>query len=313
MSRPESNAPEVSFEDWLTRVRGRIASPPSWPAPGSRDLGKLLFDGILAYGMTSDETSVPPLMALYRHCLEHVDSETRLGLYRELRDLQLGGKSSINTYMPFIFMETWAPLVAETVIDLCMSRSADPSDPLTACSDVCRWIDQGSLANRGAAFGGLLCLGDERVMEMLQTLKWTLSSAELSIAVQAGTGMPTIASVEFWLSWIEELMANGLGDSALMGTVTSGLTAVERGRRVTEYLSVRRKFGYRNSGQPNVGGELPSMEVLEHLSLAEVAARYAPRMYALEAIETPPKLMSDVLITFGLEPRAPVEQRYVNQ
>jgi hypothetical protein len=49
--------------------------------------------------------------------------------------------------------------------------------------------------------------------------------------------------------------------------------------------------------------------VLETLTPAEVAGRYADRIYALERVEEPPKVMSMVLLTFGLEPRAPIEQR----
>lgn len=314
MKNSDPGSPKTSDVEFFDGVSSRVADSSAWPAPNSRALVKLLFDGVLAYGLSSDESRVPPLMALYKHCLEHVDIEQRMAVYRELRDLQLSAKISINVYMPFLFVETHPSLVAEAVIDYCMTYLPDPADPLGACKDVCRWIDQDVTGNRGAAFGGLLCLGDDRVMELLATLKWTLTTEEIHVASRSGTGMPTMAGVEFWLSWTEELVTNGLGDSALMGAVATGLASVERDRRVGEYLSIRRNFGYLATGARIYdGAHSPSMDVLQRFTPTDIISRYAPRMYALKAKEGEPKVMSDVLTAFGLEPHAPVEQRSVSQ
>ena len=91
--------------------------------------------------------------------------------------------------------------------------------------------------------------------------------------------------------------------------MASGLALLEKRRDVDVYRAIERNFGY--AAHP--GSTEPPLQLLEELTPAEVASRYADRMYALETLEEPPKVMSMVLLVFGLEPRAPIEQRYVIQ
>jgi len=210
--------------------------------------------------------------------------------------------------MPFLFIETAQALVAESVIDFCMIGKPEAGDVLSACRDVCRWVAEDGAANRGAMFGGLLCLGDARVMELLNELKWTLTEDQVGAAARSASSMPTIAGVEFWLSWIEELVYHRPQQSSLLGHVASGLCLLERHRGIDTFHAIERNFGYAASPRSASGGSKKSLRVLEELTLSKVAARYAERMYALEAAEAPLKLMSMVLLCFGLEPSEEVNQ-----
>jgi hypothetical protein len=140
-------------------------------------------------------------------------------------------------------------------------------------------------------------------------LKWTLAEEEVGVAARSCSAMPTIAGVEFWLSWAEEIIQHAPSRLGLFGHVASALALLEKRRSVDAYRAVERNFGY--AAHPE-SKEVP-LRFLEALTPAEVASRYADRMYALERVEEPPKVMSMVLLMFGLEPRAPVDERYVIQ
>lgn len=299
-------------DDWLHQVWRRVSDNASWPPRETDELGKLLFKGVLAYGLTSDESQIRPLTTFYEHCIGNLAVETRNTVYRELRDGVMRRQSSINTLLPFLFVETAPTLVSEAVLDYCMTATPDPEDPLRACKDVCRWLQTATVGNRGAMFGGLLCLGDERVNPLLDTVKWTLGRDEAAVAAQTFTGMPFIAQIEFWLSWAEEAIEQGLGTSSLFGSVLSGLVLVERRRTVPTYHSATRNFGYLAMASERQAS-VPPGELLEAFTPQQVAARYERRLYALEAAEPAPKLASDVLVAFGLQPKAPAELRGVLQ
>ena len=297
------------FKAFIDELDQQLGDASSWPPPRSVELAQLLFKAILVYGILSDGSRVAPLRSLYEHCVKHLAFEVRADMYARLCDGVMNGKSSINTLMPFLFVETEPSVVAEAAIDFCMIAKPDPNDALSACRDVCNWVTQDMVANRGALFGGLLCLGDARVMALVDELKWTLTEEEVGVAARSCSAMPTIAGVEFWLSWAEQIVDRAPSRLALFGHVASGLALLEKRRGIDVYRAIERNFGY--AAHP--GSTEAPLQLLEELTPAEVASRYADRMYALERAEERPKVMSMVLLMFGLELRAPVEERYVIQ
>jgi hypothetical protein len=298
-------------ESSIDQVPRQIADRAAWPPPRSPELEELLVKGVLVYGLLSDATHIQKLAAFYQYCIEHLEFDIRAGIYRYLYKTVEDGKTSTNTLMPFLFVETEPTLVAEAVIDFCTIAKAHPDDALSRCRDVCRWISEDRAANRAGMFGGLVCLGDARVMKLLDELKWTLTEDEVGVVARSASTTPTIACVEFWLSWIEEIVYRRPERASLLGHVASGLAILERRRGIKVYPAVERNFGH---AAPIEGCAAKfGLRVLEELTPREVAARYAERMYALEAAEPAPKLMSMVLVCFGLEPKAPVSERYVIQ
>src|SRR5262249_53730862 len=97
MTSPDTDQRET--DALLTAVAQRVADVASWPPPRSPELAKLLHNGTLAYGITSDESRIEPLRALFRHCIDNLELEVRLSLYRDLRDRTMEETSSINTLM----------------------------------------------------------------------------------------------------------------------------------------------------------------------------------------------------------------------
>jgi hypothetical protein len=147
------------------------------------------------------------------------------------------------------------------------------------------------------------------VNELMREVKWLISDDEIGTAVKCISGMPTIAAIEFWLEWVEELVAGGLDDTGLFGQVASGLAFLVRHAQLDSFADVTRNFGYLYLG----GDDAQSMEIHGQYPKSAVADQYADRLYAIEAAESPPKLMSDVIRHLGLGPRAPLEERHTIQ
>src|SRR5262245_11418648 len=81
-------------------------------------------------------------------------------------------------------------------------------------------IKDGHLAKPGAAFGGLLNLGDRRVVRLLLPLRDELERKAVNDVAKANSGVIHAAAVEFYLDWLETI---GNDNDDLFGAVASGL------------------------------------------------------------------------------------------
>jgi hypothetical protein len=65
------------------------------------------------------------------------------------------------------------------VIDFASLGPLTENDPMSRVKDVVRMIESGMLENEGAAFGGLLHIGDRRVCQLLLPLRDSLDREAL--------------------------------------------------------------------------------------------------------------------------------------
>ena len=76
-----------------------------------------------------------------------------------------------------------------------------------AITEVTDWVRRGLALNRGAVFGALLALEDERIDERLRALRLALSTTEVETAsrvIGSGPGQRTTAFLEDWLTLIAD-------------------------------------------------------------------------------------------------------------
>jgi len=77
-----------------------------------------------------------------------------------------------------------------------------------ALNELTEWVRRGLAINRGAVFGALLALEDERIEERLGALRLGLSAAEIEVACRALGPAPGPRAVAFLADWLE-LVADG--------------------------------------------------------------------------------------------------------
>jgi hypothetical protein len=125
--------------------------------------------------------------AIYKHVVGFVEHTTFI---------------SANALLPFIVTDTSRGIVATAVIDYVSLASLTDDDPMSRPRDVVGLIENGMLKNSGAAFGGLLHLGDSRVCKLIWHLKDNLQLEEINEAIKCHTGVLSSASIEFGLDWL---------------------------------------------------------------------------------------------------------------
>jgi hypothetical protein len=258
--------------------------------------------------MSHDKSMAYLLVPVYMRVMGCCDLAARFETYSEVKYDIERGYTSINALLPFILIDLDTSIVSNATADMAMLGPTVCEDELAWPRTIVSYLEQRMGENRGAIFGGLVSLGDRRVNALLDTVKWTFTDTDVITAARCWSGFPTLAAFEFWLSWLEELMAKGMGESALFGACASALPLILDRTHVEYVTDVERNFGY-----GYLDNRTSAMRIIDRHSIGEVGVRFAARLYALEAQEQPPKLISHVLDRYGLDSMASEEDRYIPQ
>jgi hypothetical protein len=252
-----------------------------------------LLGEIVRYGTLVEEAGVPDLRAFYRWCLDAIPVEIRRSIAEHVRRMrQHPAVVTINAYLPFIMAETDRLIVSTASIDWSSEGEVSAGDPMSRPRDLINLILAGEPANPGAVFGGLLHLGDPRVCGLLWPVRQTLRDEDANEAVKCVTGFLSSATIEFVLSWMESIPADG--SSALFGILASNL-ALQRRHLTTPYVFTgERPFPFVNVP------EEARRAMVKPVPIAVYTEAVAPRFRALEAAEPTPKVMTEVLRMWGI-------------
>jgi hypothetical protein len=297
---------DTSFQDHINTVIAELGDRDHWASLDRKDLLLLLYHGVCTYGVTNDESMVLLLMPVYNRGMEILDGTDRMELYKAVKCEVESFPVSLNAFLPFLLVETDGAIVSTATIDTAMIGRPYQDDSVSWPKELVSYIKRGSPANRGAVFGGLLLLGDRRVTALLNEVKWTLTPEEIKTTATRSSGYAYLAAFEFWLSWCEELMGLGLGETGTFGDCASALVLMAKNMQTQAFLDIKRNFGYLH-----VDENAEPAELLGELSVEQVGARYADRLYALEAREQAPKVISHVLLQYGLESRSAMGEGFV--
>jgi hypothetical protein len=254
----------------------------------------ILLCEIVHYGIRNDAKSIPHLWQLYPYLIENdMPVAMRRSVFEEVKGLVTGTDFvSANAILPFICSETDVALVSTSVIDFVSLAPVRDNDPMSTSLDIIAGIKANRIAKPGAAFGGLLHLGDPRLCKLLLPLRRELSFADLNEGITSVTGHLSAATIDFELSWLEE---PGL-DAALFGAVASGLVLQRRAAKRPFVMTGQRPFPV-----TSVSAEEQNA-MARYLSIEEYTRAIAPRLYAIANAEQAPTIMPFVLGEWGLDP-----------
>jgi hypothetical protein len=131
---------------------------------------------------------------------------------------------------------------------------------------------------------------------------FSLSFSEKGLAVTR-TDFPHFENFEWWLDWMEQ--RPGHDNDFIYGQAASALSL----------MLMRSRVPYFSSGlRPLAAGRtwnIPSTDSPKIYSAKDIGELYSDRLYALERKEPAPKIMSQVLRFYGLEPRALAHEQFV--
>jgi hypothetical protein len=262
---------------------------------GLRYFDDIALCEIVRYGFYNHQEMIGPLAKFYRRFVMKMPEDKRLGLYRHIVGfVENTSVVSINALLPFIAEDSWRGLVSTAVVDYVSLGQLNDDDPMSRVKDIIGMIESGMLQNEGAAFGGLLSLGDERVCRLLLPMRDSLAQEAVNEVVNSGTGFTHAATVDFYIHWLEGM--DGDDCHGMFGIIASGLALLKRQNRLDQvYTGGQRPFPVRNVTQEQWA------EMQKPIPLDAYIDRIAPRLYALERSEPPPRVMPHVLAEWGLK------------
>jgi hypothetical protein len=260
-----------------------------------QDLDDLLICEIARFGVTADIGMMPHISRLYQDHAMQVAVEHRMRLYESIAAMvEQVSAVSAKAFLPFIVEDDARGIVSTAVVDYVSLAPLTDNDPMSRPNDIIGMIEGGVLKNEGAAFGALLNIGDARVCRLLRPVRDQLDEQAIDEAVGCSTGILHSAAVEFWIDWLEGM--TGDTRDGRFGSVASGIALAMRVNRFDQVFTGQRPF-------PIMGVSQEQWNALGRpISLPDYVKQVAPRLYALERSEPPPRVMPYVLRAWGLEP-----------
>ena len=250
---------------------------------------------IVRYGVYSDENMISDLSQFYREIIMEREEEQRFELYQHVAGLVENVPFvSANAFLPFIAEDTARRIVSTAVIDYVSSGQLTDNDPMSRPKDIIGMIESSFLENEGAAFGALLYLGDERVCRLLWPIRDSLDNAAINEAVNCSTGFMYSATADFYMDWLEGM--EGDLEDGLFGIVASGLYLLKKSSQQDLVFTGQRPFPAKDASPEEFQAMRTSISIGKYLEGA------APRFFALERTEPPPRVMPHVLLEWGLDP-----------
>jgi len=137
----------------------------------------------------------------YWHRLPAESPAARRKTLDAIRDRVRAGLEPRSALVPFALgdVEDGIVAVATQAYVATLAGSTD-SEALTEATE---WVRRGLALNRGAVFGALLALEDERVVERLAALRLVLSAAEIESACRVFGAEPGPRATVFLRDWLD--------------------------------------------------------------------------------------------------------------
>jgi hypothetical protein len=282
----------------------RILASDDWKKFPEQQLVDLLRVLFYCYGVEGDTSYISKISEVYKHAVhEGLDADTRMLLESEMVGLVETRKVLPVVFLPFLVLDEEVPITTKAAIDF-VSSSDYVNGELYAFGELRNLFSRHTLANRAAVFGALVAMGDEEVMAFLGELRPQMNAEEVRQAARVHTQFPQHRAIQYWLSWATELVSSPRDDDQRhFGSCASALILALEHDSVGRVSACKRHFPCHKSPQ--------AITVEREWSIDEYAEVLAPELYAIEAAESAPRLFSDVLRKWGLQPQSRLIEQFI--
>jgi len=256
-------------------VRAALEDNASWDRLDEGGLARLAHHALFFAGR--GHAPVAPLLdTFYPEYAKRVATERRAEVFARIRSLILDGVLLAGILPIVLCHDGDAAIVATAARDVAALEVVEPATGTRGADLVLKLVVTGSVANPGAALGGLLARGDEGINAKLAALRPALAlkwaDRALGAMASAPTGYVFASTVEFWLQWLEAL-AGLLPDSARVFDQAARALAHLRETMIEPVVLRARR-------PPCLGAETAALEV----PLASFTDSIAPRLRLLAEV-----------------------------
>lgn len=218
--------------------------------------------------------------AFYPVFAAHAAADVRRSLFERVRAHARSGLLRGGVLVQFLRLEADRAIVSEAAFDVARLDVAVAEGAPRGADQVLELVVTGAAANAGAALGGLLALASDEVNRKLALLRPALArpEADAALAEMASCARAPVhvATVTFWLDWMEALARGLPGTQQAFDRVAAALVAQRR--------AVRGAIVYDGSwiARPLDAAD-DRLAGARELPLSRFCASVAPRLAALTA------------------------------
>lgn len=258
--------------------------PETWQGLGDEELKQMVILKCIEYGITQDASRIPMLFALYQHAMGRLDVSERAQLLTQFSAMteEQKGQGHMGLMM-FLVAESDASIRSSAAMSLAVLFQPEASDVLSGPKFVvAQLLREDKTEDQGAALGGILLLGDKRLLPLLEDT-WSRLSDDARLGLTwAKSGNVFEAMVEFWLRCLEK----GCSE-AVFGSVVAAIAKMPAITQTPFVLDVQRVLPvYNDSRNP--------VQLIRKVSFRDYLREIRPRLEALEAKESEPKVIPKI-------------------
>jgi len=173
--------------------------------------------------------------AFYPVFAAHAAAEVRRSLFERVRAHARSGLLRSGVLVHLLRLETDRAIVSEAAFEVARLDVAAAEGAPRGADQVLELVVTGAAANGGAALGGLLALASDEVNRKLALLRPALArpEADAALAEMASCARAPVhvATVKFWLDWMEALASGLPGMRQAFDRVAAALVAQRRAVR----------------------------------------------------------------------------------
>jgi hypothetical protein len=275
-----------------------FAMEAEWSGLNLAETEFVLEEALKCYGSIADASQVRNLFAFYRRYLGMADVGRRQGLLTRITEFVSAGRQ--NRYLAllcFLNADTDGQIISGAALDVAMVMPQESGDPLTgprhvalhSCGGLRAKMGRPGSDDEGYAAAGLLLLGDMRLLPLLEEIWERLTPEARRRMVQRRSNLVSALMVEFLLRRLEADKAEEYFGE--LGAALHNLPEIAAQLPISAVMDIRRNFGLPVGKEP--------MELLGRETLAEAFTRIRPRLEALIARESEPKVLPAALAAWA--------------
>jgi hypothetical protein len=275
-----------------------FASEAEWAGLNLAETEFVLEETLKCYGSTFDGAMILELFKFYRRYLGMADVGRRQQLLTRMTEFLSNGQQHRSiALLCFISADTDGQITSGAALDLAMVMPADKGDPLTGpkfaafhgCGGVRAKLGKPGSDDEGDVAAGLLLLGDMRLLPLLEEIWERLTPEGRRRMVRRRSNLVSALMIEFLLRRLEaDKEEEYFGE---LGAALHNLPEIAAQLPISAVMDIRRNFGLPVGKEP--------MELLGRETLAEAFVRIRPRLEALIARESEPKVLPAALAVWA--------------
>jgi hypothetical protein len=289
-NRSKKQSPEMNDCEHLSDLGD---DEEAWAGLDDEELKQVVSVKFIEYGATQDGSRIAGLFVLYRYAMERLDVDARRAMLTEFCGMieQHEGLGHMGLMM-FLAADTDPGIRSSAALSLSVLFDPAGGDELAGPRFVIHTLvhHDGGAPGQGAALGGVLLLGDKRIMPLLEDV-WDELSEEAQLEMTAAkSGFVSEGIIEFWLDRLEA----GCSE-AVFGSAVAAIAKMPVIAQVPFVVDVARLLPAYAGGEP--------MKLLRRSSFADYLEEIRPRLTTLMENESKPKVIPRIF-EFWKDPEA---------